>query len=121
MKLLLDETVLSDEIYLKAVIFNLISNAIKYSPEHSTVNISSETKSKSVHLHVMDNGPGIPDELREVIFEKFYRIKDDRAFTTKGSGIGLYLTRYFADIINCEVFVEQTYKNGAQFTLIIPR
>lgn len=117
----LDETVLSDEIYLKAVIFNLISNAIKYSPEHSTVKISSETKSKNVHLHVMDNGPGIPDELREVIFEKFYRIKDDRAFTTKGSGIGLYLTRYFADIINCEVFVEQAYKNGAQFTLIIPR
>lgn len=111
----------SDELYLKAVVYNIISNAIKYSPKNETVYIAIEEDSRSTSIHIKDNGPGIPLDLHERIFEKFYRVKDDHTFSVKGTGIGLYLTRYFAAVINCQVSVASNPRSGSTFTLLIPK
>lgn len=117
----MNNTVENDDFYLHAVIYNLVSNAIKYSPEGEKVKIEVIESEESTMLEIKDNGPGIPDELKERIFEKFYRIKDDRAFTTKGTGLGLYLTKFFAEIIGCSIEVADNSNGGSKFTLNIPR
>jgi two-component system sensor histidine kinase QseC len=65
---------------------NLVDNAIRYSPENSFVKINIEENNNEVILTVMDNGPGIPEELRERVFERFFRVSGTK---TTGSGLGL--------------------------------
>lgn len=104
---------------LDTILFNLISNAIKYSPTGSTVRIYSQSLEKITRISVADEGPGIPEELRERIFEKFYRIKNDDVYKIKGTGIGLFLTRFFAGRINASIAVESNHNQGAVFNVDI--
>jgi K+-sensing histidine kinase KdpD len=116
-----DLIVNSDFVYLKSVTYNLISNAIKYSPEGYKVTVKITEKKDFFQVDIIDFGPGIPNGLKDRIFEKFYRIKDDRAFTSKGTGLGLYLTKYFAEIIGCTILVKDNTPNGSVFVLKIPK
>ena len=70
---------------------------------------------------MIDEGIGIPPELRERIFEKFYRIQDDRLYGAKGTGLGLYLCRYFAEQMGGKVDVQAADKtSGSEFRVILP-
>ena len=73
---------------------NLIENAIKYSPAGSTVTVGVDVKADAVEFSVADSGPGIPHELRERVFDRFYRAPDQ---TQTGSGLGLAIVRSVAD------------------------
>lgn len=73
---------------------NLIENAIKYSPAGTTVTVGVDVKPDSVEFSVADSGPGIPHELRERVFDRFYRAPDQ---TQSGSGLGLAIVRSVAD------------------------
>lgn len=116
------ESVESDPLYLHSVLHNLVSNAIKYSPENvGKVEINIEEFARKCVITVADNGPGIAGEYLERIFEKFYRIKDDTTYKIKGTGIGLYLTKYFAEMINCKIDVNSTPGKGSKFILTIPQ
>ncbi len=115
------EMVLSDQTLLRQIIYNLISNAVKYSPELSTVNLSVVNNKNTTIFVVKDNGPGIAPEFQEKIFEKFYRIKDDRVYKVKGHGLGLYLSRYFSGIVGAELKVASEHGSGAEFSLIMKR
>lgn len=114
------EKIESDQLYFKSVLYNLISNAIKYSPSESTIKILIAEHEMTIRISVIDQGPGIPDHLKERIFEKFYRIKDDRAFINKGTGLGLYLTQFFAKIISCHIELESEEGIGSTFILVVP-
>jgi len=108
----------SDEVYLEPILFNLLSNAIKYSPPDSKITIFSYQKTDVVKsLVIRDQGPGIQDEFKEKIFEKFYRIKDDRAFTVKGTGLGLFLSKFFAEAIKLKIEVKDAPEKGTDFIL----
>jgi signal transduction histidine kinase len=108
-------TLYTDQFLMEQIIFNLISNAINYSPEGGRIDINCHRNAKKFDFCVKDQGPGISDNLHEKIFEKFYRVKDDTAFTTKGHGLGLYLSRYFASLINGQITLQSTIGQGAEF------
>jgi signal transduction histidine kinase len=111
----------SNSSLLDAIIFNLISNAIKYSPQGSSVYITvRQLAGKGTILTIKDEGPGIPDELKERIFEKFYRIQDDRIYTAKGTGLGLYLCRFFAGKLGGQVSVHDNSPKGSVFVVTLP-
>ena len=108
----------SDEVYLEPILFNLLSNAIKYAPANSKITIFSFQNTDVIQsLVIRDEGPGIHDEFKEKIFEKFYRIKDDRAFTVKGTGLGLYLSKFFADALGLKIDVRDAPEKGTDFIL----
>lgn len=113
--------VLADEMLLEQVIYNLLSNAIKYSPRHTKVVVSVRGGAKAVKLEVVDQGPGISLEFQEKIFEKFYRVKDDFVLRTKGHGLGLYLSRYFASSMGAAISVRSETGKGSTFELTLSR
>jgi signal transduction histidine kinase len=93
---------------LTRVISNLIENAIKYSGHGTTVEIKSWDDEKWVYVEIKDNGVGIPPEELSNIFEKFYRIKNDANHSIKGTGLGLYLVKYFVELHGGSITVESS-------------
>ncbi|RLG58619.1 MAG: hypothetical protein DRN88_00305 [Candidatus Hydrothermarchaeota archaeon] len=101
------------------LISNLISNAIKYSPEGSKIMIGLEDKKDSLLIYVKDYGVGVPDKYKEVIFERFKRIK---RHGVKGSGLGLAIVKRVAEIHDGKVWVENNpEKKGSIFYVEIPK
>jgi signal transduction histidine kinase len=111
----------ADRTLLTQIIYNLVSNAVKYSPAGSTIRIFAEAGDLDVTVRVKDEGPGISPEYQERIFEKFYRVKDDFVYKHKGHGLGLYLSRFFAEQIGARISVASTPGEGAEFTLALRR
>lgn len=99
------------------IIVNLLSNAIRYSPEHSTVWVRADTDLDRAILVVADQGHGIAPEDQERIFDKFERLgRDDVA----GSGLGLYISRRLARAMKGDLHVESAPGQGARFILSLP-
>lgn len=82
----------------KRVISNLVENALKYAGTGKTVKVTSWDDNDWVYVEIKDNGVGIPADEINHIFEKFYRIKNDASHSIKGSGLGLYLVKYFVEL-----------------------
>ncbi|MCO4794662.1 MAG: CHASE2 domain-containing protein [Bacteriovoracaceae bacterium] len=99
------------------VISNLIENAIKYSGEHSTIKVSSWDDEKWVYVEIKDNGVGISPGDLENIFEKFYRVKNDASHKIKGTGLGLYLVKYFVELNEGQILATSTVGEGTTFTI----
>ncbi|MCX7977599.1 MAG: ATP-binding protein [Bdellovibrionaceae bacterium] len=104
----------------KQIIANLIENAIKYSPEETAILVSSEEVDGWVIIQVADQGPGIPADELPHLFMKFYRSKSARTSGVKGSGLGLYLSKYFTELHGGSIHVESSYGAGTTFTVKIP-
>jgi two-component system phosphate regulon sensor histidine kinase PhoR len=100
---------------LHQVLVNLISNAIKYSPEGSTITLGARRDGEKIIIWVQDEGMGIPAELREKIFEKFYRIDNTDRRIIGGTGLGLALVREIIDAHGGRVWVESTTDKGSTF------
>ena len=107
--------ILVDTTLITRVVSNLIENAIKYSPTESTVTIKTWDDPKWVYIEIGDNGTGIPEEELEHIFEKFYRIKNDANHSIKGSGLGLYLVKYFVELHGGTIEVTSEVSVGTKF------
>jgi len=100
---------------------NLVSNAIKYSPEGSTVRLStSSTADGGVRFCVRDEGPGIPAEHHERLFERFYRVDRARSRDRGGTGLGLSIVKHIAAVHDGRVEVESAPGAGSEFRLILP-
>lgn len=82
-----------DSLLLRLAVNNLVENAIKYSDKQQPVMISLQRNLKKVHLEIADRGRGVSDKDKKKIFEKFYRAGDENTRKTKGTGLGLYLTK----------------------------
>jgi signal transduction histidine kinase len=104
-----------DIVLIQRVISNLIENALKYSGEGSQVDIATWDDEKWVYVSIEDNGVGIPKADASNIFEKFYRIKNDTTHRVKGSGLGLYLVKYFVELHEGEISVESDLGEGTKF------
>jgi signal transduction histidine kinase len=105
---------------VRQIFSNLIENAIKYSPDETSLQILSEEKESLIWVRVKDQGPGIPEDELPYVFSKFFRSKNAKSSPIKGSGLGLYLARYFTELHGGEIFVESTYGNGTTFTIKLP-
>ena len=112
---------LGDKNLFAQIIFNLISNAIKYSPSRSEIKVTAEVRGKKVLVSVKDQGPGISKEFQDQIFEKFYRIKNDSVYHVKGHGLGLYLSQYFAEQLGAKISLKSQEGQGSTFILTLGR
>jgi signal transduction histidine kinase len=105
---------------IRQVLANLIENAIKYSPEGSEVIISSKEEENRIRVAVEDSGPGIAQDEVDNIFLKFYRSKAAKASPIKGSGLGLYLAKYFVELHGGDIHVMSAPDKGSTFTVQLP-
>ena len=105
----------SDAELLSLVWNNLISNAVKFTPEGGTVGVSLKTEGNLVVVQVRDTGCGIKPEVGAHIFEKFYQ--GDTSHSTQGNGLGLALVKRVVDILNGEISVQSVYGQGSTFTV----
>lgn len=102
---------------IKRVISNLVENAIKYSGKDSTVTIKTWDDEKWVYVEIADNGVGIAQNDLEHIFDKFYRVKNDASHSIKGTGLGLYLVKYFVELHGGEIEARSTLGQGTVFAV----
>lgn len=106
-----------EELLLEMLMTNLVENAIKYSPKNSPVDLSLFKDSKGINLTVKDEGPGIAEDERSKIFEKFYRVGNEATRTAKGTGLGLYLSKKIARDHNADIVVSNNAEKGSVFTV----
>ena len=109
----------SDEELLSLVWNNLISNAVKFTPEGGTVSLRLKADEAFVTVSVSDTGCGMNSEVGNHIFEKFYQ--GDTSHATQGNGLGLALVKRVVDILNAEIGVQSVYGQGSTFTVKIKR
>ena len=110
-----DVRIRSDAELLSLVWNNLISNAVKFTPEEGTIGVSLKTEGNLVIVSVSDTGCGIRPEVGQHIFEKFYQ--GDPSHATQGNGLGLALVKRVVDILNGEIGVQSVYGQGSTFTV----
>ena len=110
-----DVRIRSDPELLSLVWNNLISNAVKFTPQGGTIGISLKAEGNLVTVSVKDTGCGIRPEVGQHIFEKFYQ--GDPSHATQGNGLGLALVKRVVDILNGEIGVQSVYGQGSTFTV----
>jgi PAS domain S-box-containing protein len=106
---------------LEQVFNNLVSNAIKYSPDGGTIEISGRALPTDVIVTVSDQGVGIPFEEQSRVFERFFRGARERHQRTPGAGLGLYLAKAIVQAHAGRIWVESNPGDGAAFSVAIPR
>ena len=106
--------------YIRQILLNIISNAIKYTGENGKVSIKQYIKSEKVFIEVKDNGIGIPEEDIERIFERFYRVDKARSRSVGGTGLGLAITKHMVKALNGNIRVESELGVGSKFIIELP-
>ena len=109
----LDEIVLNiDSIGFESILINLLENAAKYSPKKSTIHIQLSDNNNHVLLLIKDEGIGIEKGKREKVFSKFYREENEMTRKSKGTGLGLYITKYLVEQHNGQIQLEDNLPQG---------
>ena len=112
--------ILGDRRQLTSAVYNLLENAVKFSYEGGSVDLSGSVASDEVVITVADKGLGIPARDLERIFERFYRVDQGRSRSTGGTGLGLAIVRHVAQNHHGTVQVESREGEGATFSLHLP-
>jgi signal transduction histidine kinase len=112
-------TVMGDKFRLQQLFTNLIDNAIKYTPE-GIIRVTLEKNREDVVLKVSDTGIGIPEQEREKIFKRFYRVDKSRSRETGGVGLGLSIVEWIAHAHQGRVEVESVLNKGSTFVVHLP-
>ena len=102
------------------VVNNLIENAIKFAPEESNIEIELSKEGDWQRLAIRDHGPGIPEEDREAIFERFRQSRQTSATSSEGFGLGLYVVKSFLEAVQGKVWAENHPEGGARFVCLMP-
>jgi PAS domain S-box-containing protein len=115
-----DVLALSDESKTAQVVLNLLSNAVKYTPNGGTISVKCRKADITVSVIVCDNGPGIPDSMREAIFEPFVQVGRSLTSMKEGTGLGLAISRELAKAMGGSLTFEPRPEGGSRFTLTLP-
>jgi len=105
---------------IEAIILNLLSNAIKFSYEGGKISLNMTDMGESVVISVKDTGIGIPEDMKEIIFERFRRVDQSIVRSFEGSGIGLSLTKSYVELHKGKISVESEENKGSEFIVELP-
>ena len=112
---------IGDEFLIRIAINNIMGNAVKYTPSHAPVEITCALVGGQTEILVKDQGDGIPDQMKSKIFEKFYRLEDERTRKAKGTGLGLYLSTKIIQDHGGSMFVKDNTPKGSIFVIHLPK
>ncbi|MBI2730430.1 MAG: hypothetical protein HYX40_06725 [Sphingobacteriales bacterium] len=110
-----DLYVIGDTLLMQIAVNNLLENALKYSPEDSTVNIDLTDEGDRINLEISDEGSGIDDAEKKQVFNKFYRVGNENTRKTKGTGLGLYITKKIIEDHGAEINITDNTPRGTIF------
>jgi signal transduction histidine kinase len=108
----------TDPVLLTNIVSNLVSNSIKYSPEHTVIRVSSMANRK-FHITVSDNGIGIPKEDQKHLFERFYRASN--AGTVQGTGLGLHIMKQYVEMLDGNVALQSEVGKGTEVKVTLQK
>ena len=111
---------MGSDILIYRLVYNLVENAIKYNFSGGTVTVTAAQQNRQLHLTVEDTGNGIPEELKERIFEPFFRLDKSRSRELGGVGLGLALVREIVRVHNGSILVKNNANSGTTFEVIFP-
>lgn len=106
---------------IKQALFNIIDNAIKYGEENSTIDVTASDTGNNIKIDILNKGIGIPPEMIEKIFNKFFRIDSSRTRKSGGVGLGLSVVKSIVDLHKGTVSVNSTPNEKTTFTLLLPK
>jgi PAS domain S-box-containing protein len=111
----------TDSLIFKEVITNLVSNAIKYTPENGQVSIIIKPRREDILIEVSDTGWGIPKQSHDKVFSKFFRGQNIIKRETSGTGLGLYLVKGLIETLNGKIWFKSVEGQGTNFYFTLPR
>ena len=114
-------SVKTDNLILKEILSNLVSNAIKYTSDGGTVDVDVKGRVKDVLITVTDNGWGIPADSHDQVFSKFFRAQNTVKRETTGTGLGLYLVKGLLERLNGKIWFESKEGKGTKFFMTLPK
>lgn len=112
------ENIYSDKRLLKNVLINLVSNALKFSPDGGTVKLRFEQTTDALVISVSDSGIGISEEDQQHLFERFFRARN--ASNIQGTGLGLHIVSKYLELLNGKMFLQSELDKGTTFTVTLP-
>lgn len=110
----------SDRDKIEQLVINIVSNAIKYTPDGGSIEIVSGIMIKDAFIKVIDNGIGIPKENIPRLFERFYRVDKARSRDTGGTGLGLAISKQLADNLGGEITINSDVGKGTEVLITLP-
>lgn len=116
-----DAPIRVDRAKINMALVNVLNNAIKFTPQGGEIRVSLERRPREVWIRVADNGVGIPPELLDKIFEKFFQVEDHMTRRHSGMGIGLSIARGMVEAHGGRIWAESSGKGqGSRFTIALP-
>ncbi|MEP7059994.1 MAG: ATP-binding protein [Actinomycetota bacterium] len=110
----------TDEAKVHQILSNLVENALKYAPPDTRISVHAEPAVRGVVISVGDEGPGIPLEAHERIFERFFQVDQSATRRVGGTGLGLYICTKMADAIGARLWLARSAEGGSEFALFLP-
>jgi len=110
----------TDHTTFNNIVQTLLANAIEYTPQGGTINISLEKKDKFFHFVISDTGIGIPKKAQATIFNKFTRADNAKLVKASGSGLGLYIARRATELLDGKIWFESQEDKGTTFHVELP-
>jgi PAS domain S-box-containing protein len=111
----------ADQLKVEQIVLNLLSNAVKFTPQQGKVSVVCTGDESHVLISIEDNGPGIPREKHDAIFEPFVQLGRTRTSQHEGTGLGLAISRDLARAMGGNISLKSTVDTGSTFTLALPR
>lgn len=112
--------VMADAFRIGQVLLNLVANAVNYNPEGGQIDVVAEKKDGYLQVTVADKGHGIPKEALSRLFTKFFRVSGALEQGSKGTGLGLYISKSIIEMHHGKIWVESEEEKGAKFTFVLP-
>ena len=110
----------ADKDLIQQVIYNLIDNAVKFTPEKGTITVFAENNGEVTKVSIRNSGPGISEEEIARIFERFYKVDKSRSYDTKGVGLGLYIVKTIINMHDGEISASSKQGEYTEFAFEIP-
>ena len=110
----------ADKDMINQVVYNLVDNAVKFTPEGGYIEVSSKADSEKVIVKIRNSGNGIPSEEIDKIFERFYKIDKSRSYDVKGAGMGLYLCKMIVELHGGQIAARSEIGEYAEFIFQLP-